>query len=209
PKNFPAPASTNASVPVSTATPTLASSSINIDISEEAGDDEVFNEALVAEIIQKTEESYKRSPPELRAASLHPQRTYSEDDDNRSMRSYRSSRMSSRRQSTEDSIDSDDEWYRYEIRKLELQETNQWKDIDPADCYPLNPDETVRRRMTVVLCELQGKIPRAPANDELAANVPARDVQKSVQRISSGSSESLLSGGDAKATPTISPVHMQ
>uniref|UniRef100_T1HA05 Phorbol-ester/DAG-type domain-containing protein n=2 Tax=Rhodnius prolixus TaxID=13249 RepID=T1HA05_RHOPR len=45
------------------------------------------------------------------------------DDDNRSTHSWRStSRVSSRRQSTEDSIDSEDEWYCYELRKLEEME---------------------------------------------------------------------------------------
>ncbi|KAJ8932395.1 hypothetical protein NQ314_014689, partial [Rhamnusium bicolor] len=46
-----------------------------------------------------------------------------DDDDSRSTHSWRStSRVSSRRQSTEDSIDSEDEWYCYELRKLEEME---------------------------------------------------------------------------------------
>ncbi|ODM97562.1 hypothetical protein Ocin01_09116 [Orchesella cincta] len=50
---------------------------------------------------------------------LPSQRTLSEEEDTRSTHSYRSSRVSSRRQSTEESIDSEDEWYKYELRKLE------------------------------------------------------------------------------------------
>ena len=206
PKNSSAPAPINESISKSSTPSEVVSTfnkptsqKVNINILEEAGvNDASFDEALFSKIIQNSEESYKRSPPENTGASLYPQRT-SEDDDCRSMRSYRSSRMSSRRQSTEDSIDSDDEWYRYEIRKLELQETTQWKDINPADCYPLNPDETIRRRMTVVLCELQGKIPRAPASDELPIEDPRLH----------GSTLSLEPQKDIRAESPLSPAHIQ
>ena len=100
----------------------------------------------------------RRSPPETTRLSLHVQRTTSEEDDTRSVRSFRSSRNTSRRQSTEESIDSDDEWYRYELRKLEMMESEQWHEPVPDECYPMHPDDNVRRSMNVVLCELQGKV---------------------------------------------------
>ena len=53
-------------------------------------------------------------------ASLDVTNWRSEEDDRSSNRSM--SRVSSRRQSTEDSIDSEDEWYCYELRKLEEME---------------------------------------------------------------------------------------
>ena len=56
---------------------------------------------------------------------LPSQRTLSEEEDTRSTHSFRSSRVSSRRQSTEESIDSEDEWYKYELRKLEELERQQ------------------------------------------------------------------------------------
>ncbi|CAG7822724.1 unnamed protein product [Allacma fusca] len=61
---------------------------------------------------------------------LPSQRTLSEEEDTRSTHSYRSSRVSSRRQSTEDSIDSEDEWYKYELRKLEELERQQMAAIE-------------------------------------------------------------------------------
>jgi hypothetical protein len=81
------------------------------------------------------------------------------DEDSRSTHSWRStSRVSSRRQSTEDSIDSEDEWYCYELRKLEELERQQ--DIEPmqedkTECF--EPDEDVKEQMSFVLQELKLK----------------------------------------------------
>ncbi|XP_028982489.1 uncharacterized protein LOC107045789, partial [Diachasma alloeum] len=88
------------------------------------------------------------------------------DEDNRSTHSYRStSRVSSRRQSTEDSIDSEDEWYCYELRKLEEMERQSQMEIEmgevlievPEDVEPYQPDEDVKERMSFVLRELKLK----------------------------------------------------
>ncbi|XP_054746259.1 uncharacterized protein LOC129250678 [Anastrepha obliqua] len=59
------------------------------------------------------------------AAALH------EEDDNRSQHSYRTL-SSSRRQSTEDSIDTDDEYFCYELRQLEELEQQRKAEIEPV-----------------------------------------------------------------------------
>ena len=76
---------------------------------------------------------------------LPSQRTFSEEEDSRSMRSYRSSRVSSRRQSTTDeSIDSDDEWYRHELKYLQVLENEQRiQQARVEDAYPSEPDLSV------------------------------------------------------------------
>ncbi|XP_033206788.2 unc-13 isoform X1 [Bombus vancouverensis nearcticus] len=88
------------------------------------------------------------------------------DEDNRSTHSYRStSRVSSRRQSTEDSIDSEDEWYRYELRKLEELERQSQIEVEmgevlveePEETDQYQPDETVKEKMSFVLRELKMK----------------------------------------------------
>lgn len=91
---------------------------------------------------------------------------YREDDDNRSTHSWRSgSRVSSRRQSTEDSIDSEDEWYCYELRKLEEMERQSQLELEmgetlreePEPDDSLEPDEDVKEKMSFVLRELRIK----------------------------------------------------
>jgi protein unc-13 len=81
------------------------------------------------------------------------------DEDSRSTHSWRStSRVSSRRQSTEDSIDSEDEWYCYELRKLEEMERQQDSEPlqgDKTECF--EPDEEVKEQMSFVLQELKLK----------------------------------------------------
>ncbi|XP_046677824.1 uncharacterized protein LOC124365823 isoform X4 [Homalodisca vitripennis] len=91
------------------------------------------------------------------------------DDDNRSTHSWRStSRVSSRRQSTEDSIDSEDEWYCYELRKLEELERQSKLEAEmqqlPED---FEPEEDVRERMSFVLRELRLKVKRNDENEDL------------------------------------------
>ncbi|KAK2583445.1 hypothetical protein KPH14_009419 [Odynerus spinipes] len=94
-----------------------------------------------------------------------------EDEDNRSTHSYRStSRVSSRRQSTEDSIDSEDEWYCYELRKLEELERQSQIEMEmsevlveePEEVEPYKPDEAVKERMSFVLKELKLKAGTRP-----------------------------------------------
>ncbi|XP_067212602.1 uncharacterized protein unc-13 isoform X4 [Linepithema humile] len=90
------------------------------------------------------------------------------DEDNRSTHSYRStSRVSSRRQSTEDSIDSEDEWYCYELRKLEELERQSEMEmtqalIEEPEDEAFAPDETVKEKMSFVLKELKLKAVAKP-----------------------------------------------
>ncbi|XP_066599136.1 uncharacterized protein unc-13 [Prorops nasuta] len=87
------------------------------------------------------------------------------DEDNRSTHSHKStSRVSSRRQSTEDSIDSEDEWYCYELRKLqELERQSQVDEAgeplieEPEEPESYQPDDTVKEKMSFVLKELKLK----------------------------------------------------
>lgn len=86
-----------------------------------------------------------------------------EDDDSRSTHSWRSvSRQSSRRQSTEDSIDSEDEWYCYELRKLEEMERQSHLELELGPSVEevpepeeFEPDEEVKEKMSFVLRELR------------------------------------------------------
>lgn len=88
------------------------------------------------------------------------------EEDNRSTHSFRStSRVSSRRQSTEDSIDSEDEWYCYELRKLEelerqskvVIETNEsqmfTENFEESELY--EPGDEIKEKMSCVLQELK------------------------------------------------------
>ncbi|KAG7203572.1 hypothetical protein KM043_013615 [Ampulex compressa] len=86
------------------------------------------------------------------------------DEDSRSTHSYRStSRVSSRRQSTEELIDSEDEWYCYELRNLQELERQSQMQIEMGEVLveepeePYRPDETVKERMSFVLKELKLK----------------------------------------------------
>ncbi|XP_026741229.1 protein unc-13 homolog A isoform X1 [Trichoplusia ni] len=91
-----------------------------------------------------------------------------DDDDSRSTHSWRSgSRVSSRRQSTEDSIDSEDEWYCYELRKLEEMEHQSQLEIERQQTLPEEPEmedideetneEDLKEKMSFVLRELKLK----------------------------------------------------
>ncbi|KAK9871101.1 hypothetical protein WA026_011385 [Henosepilachna vigintioctopunctata] len=90
-----------------------------------------------------------------------------DDDDNRSTHSWRStSRVSSRRQSTEDSIDSEDEWYCYELKKLEEMERQSQLEAEMGETLQEEPEleddsyepiEEVKERMSFVLRELRMK----------------------------------------------------
>ncbi|XP_063829970.1 protein unc-13 homolog A [Ostrinia nubilalis] len=90
-----------------------------------------------------------------------------DDDDSRSTHSWRSgSRVSSRRQSTEDSIDSEDEWYCYELRKLEEMEHQSQIEAERQKTLPEEPeieeemdepDDNLKEKMSFVLRELRLK----------------------------------------------------
>lgn len=90
-----------------------------------------------------------------------------DDDDSKSTHSWRSgSRVSSRRQSTEDSIDSEDEWYCYELRKLEEMEHQNQLDLERQQTLAEEPEyeenatepgETIKEQMSYVLRELKLK----------------------------------------------------
>ncbi|KRT84832.1 C1 domain containing protein, partial [Oryctes borbonicus] len=106
-----------------------------------------------------------------RLLSRHPQSLEipgfrGEDEDNRSTHSWRSgSRVSSRRQSTEESIDSEDEWFIHELKKLEEVERQSQLELELGeppeemeefeDSY--EPDEEVKEKMSFVLRELRIK----------------------------------------------------
>jgi hypothetical protein len=89
-----------------------------------------------------------------------------EEDDSRSLYSYRSSRVSSRRQSTEESIDTDDEWYRYELRKLELMEEAQKYEDEVSG---IQPNDGVKIKMGRVFEELLSHVRPFPSQDSLKA----------------------------------------
>lgn len=90
-----------------------------------------------------------------------------DDDDSRSTHSWRSgSRVSSRRQSTEDSIDSEDEWYCYELRKLEEMEHQSQFELERQQTLPEEPEfeaiseepeGNLKEKMSFVLRELKLK----------------------------------------------------
>lgn len=94
-----------------------------------------------------------------------------DDDDSRSTHSWRSgSRVSSRRQSTEDSIDSEDEWYCYELRKLEEMEHQSQLEAERQQTLPEEPEfedideepnEDLKEKMSFVLRELRLKTANA------------------------------------------------
>lgn len=128
-----------------------------------------------------------------------------EDEDSRSMHSYRStSRVSSRRQSTEESIDSEDEWYCYELRKLE--ELERLNDEDSArDIMLLEPDEKVKEKMTFVLQELRIKAGTVSTETRIKirdANSFEEDNTSSVKSIESA----IFSGGSDSYAGQV-PVH--
>ncbi|XP_063877299.1 protein unc-13 homolog B-like isoform X2 [Scylla paramamosain] len=167
----------------------LVNKNIDISVSGEAGDsDTSVSESLGFEgTPSRGRDHTRRSPPESgRDHRLVPPSTrpHSEEDDNRSVRSFRMSRGSSRRQSTEDSIDSDDEWYRYELRKLELMEADQWREPELEECYPVTPDERVRRFMNVVLCELQGKV--REVDEHVPGSEPPHKLSPAAGPVTSG-----------------------
>lgn len=91
-----------------------------------------------------------------------------DEDDSKSTHSWRSgSRVSSRRQSTEDSIDSEDEWYCYELRKLEEMEHQSQLEAEREKTLEEEPEfeeestnephEDLKEKMSLVFRELKLK----------------------------------------------------
>ncbi|KAF6210485.1 hypothetical protein GE061_013591 [Apolygus lucorum] len=123
------------------------------------------------------------------------------DDDNRSTHSWRStSRVSSRRQSTEDSIDSEDEWYCYELRKLEEMEKggvpvfaelphDNEREIQAAQ-------EQVKKQMSNVLMELSCRI-RPSIDIEEEKMLAAIEQKEEPERKETVSSVRLLEEDDS------------
>lgn len=112
---------------------------------------------------------------------------YREDEDNKSQHSYRTI-SSSRRQSTEDSIDTDDEYFYYEMRNLEeLERNSHMESILQDDKNELinniiqldtslgqcehQPDDSVKTRMGYVLHELKSKVKIRETQDDKRQDV--------------------------------------
>lgn len=122
-----------------------------------------------------------------------------EDEDNRSTHSWRSgSRVSSRRQSTEDSIDSEDEWFIHELKKLEEVERQSQLEMELGeppqeevedeyeDSY--EPDEEVKEKMSFVLRELRikakvvdGILEEKDNNRHVIASAKHRETQRKIE----------------------------
>lgn len=108
-----------------------------------------------------------------RNTSLDVPRGTDADDDNRSQHSYRTF-SSSRRQSTEDSIDTDDEYFCYEMRHLEELERKRHEEseyeppttqegVSYADMY--QPDEEARENLAALLAELKDTVRVIPPHE--------------------------------------------
>lgn len=110
-----------------------------------------------------------------------------DDDDSRSTHSWRSgSRVSSRRQSTEDSIDSEDEWYCYELRKLEEMEHQSQLETERQQTLPEEPEfeeileepkENLKEKMSFVLRELKLKTATVKTKYDTS---PVKDTWKDI-----------------------------
>ena len=133
---------------------------------------------------------------------LPSQRTFSEEEDSRSMRSYRSSRVSSRRQSTtDDSIDSDDEWYRHELKYLEVLEHEQrMQQARVDDAYPSEPDLAVHSQMHDVLAQLVTTVAEKERQKEEKAREEAeRERQRAEEKAKEAAAAAASRVGDARS----------
>ncbi|CAG4935065.1 unnamed protein product [Colias eurytheme] len=147
-----------------------------------------------------------------------------DDDDSRSTHSWRSgSRVSSRRQSTEDSIDSEDEWYRYELRKLEEMENQSQQELEKENFLleePVieeEPEEVLKEKMSYVLREL--KLKTAPIKvkyDEAPKEESWKDIttfpdmdekiEETMSHKESDDDKSYASSGSGETSGPDSPV---
>ncbi|XP_046809467.1 uncharacterized protein LOC111687737 [Lucilia cuprina] len=133
-----------------------------------------------------------------------------EDEDNRSQYSYRTF-SSSRRQSTEDSIDTDDEYFCYELRQLDELEKQQkqqqlqyqqqrpeeveenqhlFNQIDQLtalnhkdDIIEYVPDEKIRAQMSEVLQELKNKVKLQPEMQQYRRTSKSRPVNEKYTKV--------------------------
>lgn len=88
------------------------------------------------------------------------------EDDSRSNHSWRStSRISSRRQSTEESIDSDDEWYCYELKQLE--ELEKKTHFERVFGPPILPPPTARNESAVLGSKMDFKEKMSKAIEDI------------------------------------------
>jgi len=117
-----------------------------------------------------------------------------DEDDSKSQNSFRTS-ISSRRQSTEDSIDTDDEYFYYEMRNLEELERNSHMEsilqdnknqlisnIMQLDKTLAEPDDDVKKNMSNVLSELKAKVKLREPVDNLNNNI-SNNKKKSTNNI--------------------------
>ena len=121
---------------------------------------------------------------------------YREDEDNKSQNSFRTI-SSSRRQSTEDSIDTDDEYFYYEMRNLEeLERNSHMESILQDDKNELindiiqldtslgrcehEPDDGVKKQMGYVLHELKSKVKLREAHDGSRQDVVNNNKAKTI-----------------------------
>lgn len=151
-----------------------------------------------------TRQSYKSR------LDLPSQRTLSEEEDTRSTHSYRSSRVSSRRQSTEESIDSEDEWYKYELRKLEELERQQ---IAAAETQPPTGPQVQLRftQYTYVTNYHQAHdIPMAATVDmKERMNLVLQELLVKTNRVESHQPGSEQKGLSASVGDLAQPAHIQ
>ncbi|XP_015369098.1 PREDICTED: protein unc-13 homolog B isoform X2 [Diuraphis noxia] len=88
------------------------------------------------------------------------------EDDSRSNHSWRStSRISSRRQSTEESIDSDDEWYCYELKQLE--ELEKKTHFERVFGPPMLPTPSARSESSVLISKVDFKEKMSKAIEDI------------------------------------------
>ncbi|XP_025412270.1 protein unc-13 homolog A isoform X4 [Sipha flava] len=88
------------------------------------------------------------------------------EDDSRSNHSWRStSRISSRRQSTEESIDSDDEWYCYELKQLE--ELEKKTHFERVFGPPMLPPPTTRSESSILGSKVDFKEKMYKTNEDI------------------------------------------
>lgn len=121
---------------------------------------------------------------------------YREDEDNKSQHSFRTI-SSSRRQSTEDSIDTDDEYFYYEMRNLEELERNSHMesilqddkneiinniiqlDTSLGQCQH-EPDDSVKKQMGFVLHELKNKVKLREGQDDNRQDIVNNNKAKNI-----------------------------
>lgn len=115
------------------------------------------------------------------------------EDDSRSNHSWRStSRISSRRQSTEESIDSDDEWYCYELKQLEeLEKKTHFERVFGPSMLPpatTRPESSVlgskadfKEKMTRAIEDIRKQSVDEPCTEDVFAEQPEQPLDTVVE----------------------------